>query len=56
MALEELYKRLELIGKGGFVSLSSSDWEQQSGLPERILRLVTAVCSLSPLDRFFSTR
>lgn len=54
MALEELYKRLELIGKGGFVSLSSSDWEQQSGLPERILRLVTdATCPLSQLSALF---
>ena len=54
MALKELYKRLELIGKGGFVSLSSSDWKQQSGLPERILRLVTAAtCPLSQLSALF---
>ena len=54
MALEELYKRMELIGKGGFVSLSSSDWAQQSGLPERILRLVTdATCPLSQLSALF---
>lgn len=54
MALEELYKRLELIGKGGFVSLSSSDWKQQSGLPERILRMVTdATCPLSQLSALF---
>lgn len=54
MALEELYKRLELTGKGGFVSLSSPDWEQQSGLPERILRLVKdATCPLSQLSALF---
>lgn len=54
MTLEELYQRLELTGKGGFVSLSSSDWEKQSGLPERILRLVTDVtCPLSQLSALF---
>lgn len=54
MVLEELYKRLELIGKGGFVSLSSPDWEQQSGLPERILRLIAdASCPLSQLSSLF---
>lgn len=54
MTLEELYQRLELTGKGGFVSLSSSNWVQQCGLPERILRLVTdATCPLSQLSALF---
>ncbi len=52
--LEDLYKKLELTGKGGFVSLSSPDWEPQSGLPERILRLVKdASCPLSQLSSLF---
>lgn len=54
MELEDLYKQLELIGKGGFVSLSSPDWERQSGLPERILRLIKdATCPLSQLSALF---
>lgn len=54
MTFEELYKRLELTGKGGFVSLSSPEWAQQSGLPERVLRLVTDMsCPLSQLSALF---
>ena len=55
MVFEELYKSLELTGKGGFVSLSSPDWAQQSGLPDRVLRLITdATCPLSQLSALFS--
>ncbi len=54
MAFDELYKRLELTGKGGFVSLASPDWTRQSGLPERVLRLITdTTCPLSQLSALF---
>ena len=54
MGFEELYKRLELEGKGGFVSLSSPDWAVKAGLPERVLRLVEdAACPLSQLSALF---
>lgn len=50
MTLEELYQRLELTGKGGFVSLSSSNWVQQSGLPERILRTLKSFLIFEGVD------
>ena len=55
MVFEELYNSLELTGKGGFVSLSSPDWTLQSGLSDRVLRLITdATCPLSQLSALFS--
>ena len=54
MGFKELYKRLELIDKGGFVVQSDPDWAQKSGLPERVLRLVSdASCPLSQLSALF---
>lgn len=54
MPFDNIYKTLELTGKGGFVSLSSPDWAQQVNLPERLLRLVTdSTCPLSELSALF---
>ena len=51
MSFEELYKRLELTGKGGFVLLSNTSWTEQVQLPERVLRLVKdPSCPLSQLS------
>jgi hypothetical protein len=49
MRLEELYRKLDLIGKGGFVSLSDPEWKQSVQLPDRVLRLIND--SQSPLSK-----
>lgn len=54
MRLEEVYKRLELTGKGGFVVLSDSSWHEQVQMSERMLRLIKDVrCPLSQLSALF---
>ena len=54
MTFAEIYKSLDLVGKGGFVSLSDPDWVKQVNLPERLQRLVTdAKCPLSQLSALF---
>lgn len=49
MRLEELYRKLDLIGKGGFVSLSDPEWKQSVQLPDKVLRLIND--SQSPLSK-----
>jgi len=55
MKLEEIYCRLDLIGKGGFVSLSNPEWRKNVHLPNRVLRLINDPESpLSKVSAFFS--
>lgn len=55
MKLEEIYSKLEFIGKGGFVSLSNPDWKICAQLPDRVLRLINDSDSpLSKVSAFFS--
>jgi len=55
MKQKELYRKLDLIGKGGFVSLSDSEWRQSVQLPDRVLRLINDPESpLSKVSAFFS--
>lgn len=55
MKLEDIYRKLDLIGKGGFVTLSNQEWKQGVQLPDRVLRLVCDHESpLSWLSAFFS--
>lgn len=54
MFFEEIYQRLQLTGKGGFVSLSCGDWSEQVQLPERIVRLIKdQSCPLAQLSSMF---
>ena len=55
MRLEELYQKLELIGKDGFVSQSNPEWRQSAQLPDRVLRLINDPESpLSKVSAFFT--
>lgn len=54
MRLEEIYRNLDLIGKGGFVSLSNPEWDHCVQLPDRVLRLIKDTDSpLSKVSAFF---
>lgn len=54
MKLEEIYKKLDLIGKGGFVSLSNPEWRQNVQLPDRVLRLIIdRNCPVSQVSALF---
>lgn len=54
MNLDEIYQKLDLVGKGGFVSLSSPDWSNQIQIPERVLRLIKdKKCPLSQVSAMF---
>ena len=54
MSFTDIYDRLELTGKDGFISLASPDWCADVQLPERILRLIQDTsCPLSQLSALF---
>ena len=54
MRLEEIYRKLDLIGKGGFVSLSNPEWDHSVQLSDRVLRLIKDTDSpLSKVSAFF---
>lgn len=55
MKLEELYKKLDLVGKEGFVSLLDPEWKQKVHLPNSMLRLINDTsCPLSQISAFFT--
>lgn len=54
MRLEDIYEKLDLIGRGGFVSLSNPEWRHGVQLPDRVLRLINDSNSpLSQVSAFF---
>lgn len=53
MALQKIYKQLELTDKGCLVRLSDTHWEQKVSLPSRVIRLLKKNDLLKTLDGFF---
>lgn len=53
MALQEIYKQLDLTDKGCLIRLSDENWEKKVSLPSRVSRLLKKNDLLKTLDGFF---